>query len=127
LHAALLTKAKKYTQKELQGIIKEPQPRISEFLSGKIASVSFEKMPVYAFRLGTKPSIKLEAVQKQGTRLPGRMSKGKSPVAPKTKRLASVVWGRRRVQSLPALLNFGRGVQEAQVILSSATSPSHRR
>jgi predicted XRE-type DNA-binding protein len=90
MHAALLRKAKKYTQKELQGILKEPQPRVSEFLNGKIASVSFEKMTVYAFRLGTKPSIKLEAVQKHGTRLATRMPKGKAPAAAKPQRLADV-------------------------------------
>jgi predicted XRE-type DNA-binding protein len=93
MHAALLKKAKQYTQKELQGILKEPQPRISEFLNGKIASVSFEKMTVYAFRLGTKPSLKLEAVRKKGTQLAGRTSHGKTPVAAKTKRLASVSAG----------------------------------
>ena len=90
MHSALLRKAKKYTQKELQEILKEPQPRVSEFLNGKIASVSFEKMTVYAFRLGTKPSIKLEAI---GARLTSRMSKGKAPVAAKAKRLASVSLG----------------------------------
>jgi predicted XRE-type DNA-binding protein len=93
MHAALLRKAKKHTQKELQGILKEPQPRVSEFLNGKIASVSFEKMTVYAFRLGTNPSIKLESVPKHGTRLAGRTSKGKAPVAAKTKRLESVPVG----------------------------------
>lgn len=90
MHAALLRSAEKYTQKELQGILKEPQPRVSEFLNGKIASVSFEKMAVYAFRLGTRPSIKLEAV---GSRLASRMSKEKPPVAAKAKRLASVSVG----------------------------------
>ncbi len=89
MHAALLRKAKKYTPKELQGILKEPQPRVSEFLNGKIASVSFEKMTVYAFRLGTKPSIKLESVQKPESRLGARISKGKAHVAAKAKRLAS--------------------------------------
>jgi predicted XRE-type DNA-binding protein len=94
VHAALLRKAEKYTQKEFQGILKEPQPRVSEFLNGKIASVSFEKMTVYAFRLGTKPSIKLEAVRKRGTRLAGQRPEGKAPVAAKTKRLAPVSAGK---------------------------------
>ena len=93
MHAALLRKAKKYTQKELQAILKEPQPRVSEFLNGKIASVSIEKMTVYALRLGTKPSIKLEAVREPESRFGGRISKGKTPVAAKTKRLASVSMG----------------------------------
>jgi phage-related protein/predicted XRE-type DNA-binding protein len=89
LHAALLRRAKKYTPKELQGILKEPQPRVSEFLNGKIASVSFEKMTVYAYRLGARPSIKLETVEKQRTR-GTRASRGKSPVPAKVKAPASV-------------------------------------
>ena len=58
-HAELLRKARTYSPKELQTILKEPQPRVSEFLNGKIASVSLEKMSVYAFRLGSRPSIRL--------------------------------------------------------------------
>ncbi len=60
--------------------------RGSEFLNGRIAPVSFEKMIVYAFRLGTKT--------KNGTRLAGRTFKGKAPVAAKTKRRASLNAGR---------------------------------
>jgi hypothetical protein len=78
---------------ELLGILNEPQPRGCEFLNGKIASVSFEKMTVYVFRLGTKPTIKLEAVQKHGNRLATRTPKGKAPVAANTKRLASLKAG----------------------------------
>jgi len=63
-HAALLRSAKTYTQKELQKILKEPQPRVSEFMNGKIASVSMEKMTLYAFRLGAKPRIRLESARK---------------------------------------------------------------
>lgn len=59
-HAALLRSARNYTQKELQTILKEPQPRVSEFMNGKIASVSMEKMTLYAYRLGAKPRIHLE-------------------------------------------------------------------
>jgi predicted XRE-type DNA-binding protein len=105
MHAALLRKAKKYTQKELQGILKEPQPRISEFLNGKIAPVSFEKMTIYAFRLGTKPSIKLESVPKHGTRLAGRTSKGKLLSRPRRSCLRRSLLG--STQSLQALLIFG--------------------
>lgn len=93
MHAALLRKAKKYTPKELQGILKEPQPRVSEFLNGKIASVSFEKMTVYAFRLGAKPSIKFEGARKPRPRLAEATSRVKSPTATGTKRLESASLG----------------------------------
>jgi predicted XRE-type DNA-binding protein len=62
-HAALLRSARNYTQKELQTILKEPQPRVSEFMNGKIASVSMEKMTLYAYRLGAKPRIHLESAR----------------------------------------------------------------
>jgi predicted XRE-type DNA-binding protein len=37
LYQAILKCAKKYSQKELQIILGEPQPRVSELLNGKIA------------------------------------------------------------------------------------------
>ncbi|PSH02627.1 MAG: hypothetical protein CXZ00_16490 [Acidobacteria bacterium] len=64
-HAELIRSARNYSPKELQTILKEPQPRVSEFLNGKIASVSLEKMSVYAFRLGSKPTIRLKLNTKQ--------------------------------------------------------------
>jgi len=88
-HSALLKSARSYTQKELQKLLKEPQPRVSEFLNGKIASVSFEKMTVYAFRLGAKPCIRLESARKHhklGVRV---VAKRKSTAAPSTKQLAA--------------------------------------
>ena len=39
-----LVKDKKYTQKELSILLDEPQPRISELLSGKISKLSLEKL-----------------------------------------------------------------------------------
>jgi predicted XRE-type DNA-binding protein len=59
MHRALLRVAKGYTPKELESVLDEPQPRISEFLHGKVASVSVEKLATYALRLGGRPSIKL--------------------------------------------------------------------
>jgi predicted XRE-type DNA-binding protein len=38
LYQAILKCAKKYSQKELQIILGEPQPRVSELLNGKIAN-----------------------------------------------------------------------------------------
>ncbi len=76
-HAALLRSAKSFTQKELQKILKEPQPRVSEFMNGKIASVSMEKMTLYAFRLGAKPRIHLEsACTRHGLPVKGIVKRG---------------------------------------------------
>lgn len=87
-HSALLRSARNYTQKELQKILKEPQPRVSEFLNGKIASVSFEKMTVYAFRLGAKPCIRLESARKHHKVAVRVVAKRKSTAEPNSKQLA---------------------------------------
>lgn len=52
LYQAILKYAQKYSQKELQAILGEPQPRVSELLNGKIASKSVDKLLYYAGRLG---------------------------------------------------------------------------
>ena len=52
LYQAILKYAKKYSQKELQVILGEPQPRVSELLNGKIAKKSVDKLLYYAGRLG---------------------------------------------------------------------------
>src|SRR5437016_2513647 len=52
LYQAILKYAQKYTQKELQAILGEPQPRVSELLNGKIANKSVDKLLYYAGRLG---------------------------------------------------------------------------
>lgn len=52
LYEAILKAAKHYTTKELQVILHEPQPRVSELLNGKLGSKSIEKLLHYAQRLG---------------------------------------------------------------------------
>jgi predicted XRE-type DNA-binding protein len=52
LHAEILRCARHYSQKELQSIFEEPQPRVSELLHGRIAGKSVEKLMYYASRLG---------------------------------------------------------------------------
>src|SRR5713226_4394204 len=52
LYQAILKCAKKYSQKNLQVILAEPQPRVSELLNGKIANKSVDKLLHYAGRLG---------------------------------------------------------------------------
>src|ERR1700682_980544 len=52
LYRAILKYARKYSQKVLQVILAEPQPRVSELLNGKIANKSVDKLLYYAGRLG---------------------------------------------------------------------------
>jgi predicted XRE-type DNA-binding protein len=52
LYAEILQRAQHYSQKELQAIFEEPQPRVSELLHGRIAGKSLEKLMYYASRLG---------------------------------------------------------------------------
>src|SRR5712664_58851 len=52
LYQAILKCSRKYSPKELQVILAEPQPRVSELLNGKIANKSVDKLLYYAGRLG---------------------------------------------------------------------------
>ena len=63
LYSAILKSARRYSPKQLEVILEEPQPRISELLHGKIARVSIEKLLAYAGLLGMEP--RLQAPQKR--------------------------------------------------------------
>jgi predicted XRE-type DNA-binding protein len=86
MHREVLRSARKYSRKELETVLQEPQPRISELLNGKIASVSFEKLAIYAMRLGAKPTIKIVTSRK---RAPGK----KAPAAARPRPSATAVVG----------------------------------
>jgi len=58
LYQAILKFAQKYSQKELQVILGEPQPRVSELLNGKIANKSVDKLLHYAGRMGIEAKAK---------------------------------------------------------------------
>jgi predicted XRE-type DNA-binding protein len=58
LYQAILRCAKRYSQKELQVILGEPQPRVSELLNGKISNKSVDKLLHYAGRLGIEARAK---------------------------------------------------------------------
>jgi predicted XRE-type DNA-binding protein len=57
--------AKKYSQKELQKILGEPQPRVSELLNGKIANKSVDKLLHYAGRLGIEAKARFTQTHKE--------------------------------------------------------------
>ena len=57
LHSRILEVASRYSQSELQAILHEPQPRISDFVRGKITKFSLETLLDYAARLNMHPQI----------------------------------------------------------------------
>jgi len=65
LYQAILKVAKKYTQRELQILLGEPQPRVSELLNGKIANKSVDKLLTYAGRLGIETKAKFVQTNKE--------------------------------------------------------------
>ena len=65
LYQAILRVAKKYSQKKLQIILGEPQPRVSELLNGKIANKSVDKLLYYAGRLGIETKAKFMQTRKE--------------------------------------------------------------
>jgi predicted XRE-type DNA-binding protein len=65
LYQAILNCAKKYSQKELQTILGEPQPRVSELLNGKIANKTVDKLLHYAGRLGIEARAKFPQTHKE--------------------------------------------------------------
>ncbi|SRR5712692_3138666 len=65
LYQAILKYAQKYSQKELQAILGEPQPRVSELLNGKIANKSVDKLLSYAGRLGIEATAKFAQTRRK--------------------------------------------------------------
>jgi len=65
LYQAILKYSEKYSQKKLQVILGEPQPRVSELLNGKIANKSVDKLLYYAGRLGIEAKAKFVQTHKE--------------------------------------------------------------
>lgn len=65
LYQAILKVGEKYSQKELQTILEEPEPLVSELLNGKIANKNVDKLLYYAGRLGI--AVKVEVVRSRTT------------------------------------------------------------
>ena len=68
LYQAILKHARKYSPKELQVILAEPQPRVSEPLNGKIAQKSVDKLLYYAGRLGIEAKARFPQTNKRVVR-----------------------------------------------------------
>jgi len=60
LHSKIVNYAKKnYSQAQLQKLLDEPQPRISDLLTGKISKFSLETLVGYAEVLHMRPEIRI--------------------------------------------------------------------
>ena len=77
LYRAILKYARRHSQKDLQAILGESQPRVSELLNGKIANKSVDKLLYYAGRLRIEVSGKFAEPRKteEGTPQRGRNSR----------------------------------------------------
>jgi predicted XRE-type DNA-binding protein len=67
-YQAILKHARKYSPKQLQVILAEPQPRVSELLNGKIANQSVDKPLHYAGRLGIEAKAKFPQTNHEAVR-----------------------------------------------------------
>ena len=65
LYQAVSKHARKYSPKQLQVILAEPQPRVSELLNGKIANKSVDKLLYYAGRLGIEAKARFPQTNKK--------------------------------------------------------------
>lgn len=59
LHSQIVKMAKRYKPAELQKILDEHQPRVSDLLTGKISKFSLETLIGYADALHLSPELKI--------------------------------------------------------------------
>src|SRR5216684_6257080 len=71
LYQAILKHMRKYSPKQLQVILAEPQPRVSELLNGKIANKSVDKLLYYAGRMGIEAKARFPQSNKDVARRAG--------------------------------------------------------
>ena len=64
LYEAILKVAAQYKPRELEIILHESQPRVSELLNGKLGQKSLEKLLTYAGRLGIEHRGRFRQVHK---------------------------------------------------------------
>ena len=58
LHTKIVKAAARYSQRELESILRASQPRVSDLLRGKMSKFSLDMLVCYAERLGLETSIK---------------------------------------------------------------------
>jgi predicted XRE-type DNA-binding protein len=67
LHSDILELASKYSQAELQNILHEPQPRISDLMRRKTMRFSLETLMIYSLKLGMNPKLTTTTGKKEHT------------------------------------------------------------
>jgi predicted XRE-type DNA-binding protein len=68
LHTKIVRRAARYSQKQLQTILDESQPRVSDLLRGKMSKFSLEMLVIYAEKLGLRTEIKTRDLKKKTAR-----------------------------------------------------------
>ena len=66
LHSKVVKRAAGYSQKQLQTILDEPQPRVSDLLRGKMSKFSLEMLVIYAEKLGLRTEIRTKKARSRG-------------------------------------------------------------
>ena len=64
LHTKIVKHAARFTQGQLQEILHERQPRVSDLMRGKMSKFSLEMLVIYAEKLGIHTEIKTTAPKK---------------------------------------------------------------
>jgi len=65
LHTKVVKYAAHYSQAQLQEILDESQPRVSDLLRGKMSKFSLEMLVIYAEKLGLHTEIRITSPRKQ--------------------------------------------------------------
>lgn len=63
LHTKIVKCAARYSQGQLQAILDESQPRVSNLLRGKMSKFSLEMLVIHAEKLGLHTEIKIKRVR----------------------------------------------------------------
>ena len=66
LHTKVVKAAARYSQRQLQTILDESQPRVSDLLRGKMSKFSLETLVIYAEKLGLHTEIKTTKSRSRG-------------------------------------------------------------
>ena len=66
MHTEVVKAAARYSQRQLQTILDESQPRVSGLLRGKMSKFSLEMLVIYAEKLGLRTEIKATKARSRG-------------------------------------------------------------
>jgi predicted XRE-type DNA-binding protein len=66
LHSKVVKSAARYSQRQLQTVLDESQPRVSDLLRGKMSKFSLEMLVIYAEKLGLRTEIKTRKGRSRG-------------------------------------------------------------